>query len=190
MYNKGAEVIRLYETILGKTGFKKGMDLYFERHDGQAVTCDDFMAAMSDANGKDLSSLALWYVQAGTPTLTIEYFHDSAAESFTITLSQTFPSSSGRALPCLIPCRTALFGSNGLHLPLFLDGVAAGNECVLELDQWIQTFHFTNVGSAQPIPSFLRGFSAPVNCVVLGQSDTDLQFLLCHDTDGFNRNEV
>lgn len=189
VYNKGAEVIRLYETILGKDGFRKGMDLYFERHDGQAVTCDDFMAAMSDANGKDLSSLYLWYSQAGTPTLTIEYSYDSSTGSFIITLSQTFPPSSGPVLPCLIPCRTALFGPDGSHLPLFLDGVPVGNECVLELDQWAKSFCFTKV-PLQPVPSFLRGFSAPVNCVIVGQSNADLQFLLSHDTDGFNRNEV
>jgi aminopeptidase N len=190
VYNKGAEVIRLYETVLGKDGFRKGMDLYFQRHDGQAITCEDFTAAMSDANGKDLSKISLWYSQAGTPTLNVEYSHDSTTGSCTITLSQTFPPCSAPARPCLIPCRTALFGSNGAPLQLFLDGVSVGNECVLEFDQWTQSFHFVHVGSSRPVPSFLRGFSAPVNCVIEGQSDADLLFLLSHDTDGFNRNEV
>lgn len=189
MYNKGAEVIRLYETLLGKDGFRKGMDLYFQRHDGQAVTCDDFMAAMSDANGKDLTSLSLWYSQAGTPTLTVEYSYDPATCSFTIVLSQSFPSL-GCAQPCLIPCRTALFGSDGSPLPLVLNGVSVGHECVLELHESTQTYHFSDVGVSPPVPSLLRGFSAPVNCVIAGQSDADLQFLLSHDTDGFNRNEV
>lgn len=189
VYNKGAEIIRLYETLLGKDGFRKGMDLYFQRHDGQAVTCDDFMAAMSDANGKDLTSLSLWYSQAGTPTLTVEYSYDPAACSFIIVLSQSLPSP-GCAQPCLIPCRTALFGSDGSALPLVLNGVSVGHECVLELHEFTQTYHFTDVGKSPPVPSLLRGFSAPVNCVISGQSDADLQFLLSHDTDGFNRNEV
>jgi hypothetical protein len=166
------------------------MDLYFQRHDGQAVTCDDFMAAMSDANGKDVSRLSLWYSQAGTPTLTVNCSYDSTTSSFTITLSQSFPSSCISAQPCLIPCRMALFGSDGRALPLVLNGVSLGTECVLELDRFSQTYNFTEVGSCRPIPSLLRGFSAPVNCVVVGQSDGDLQFLLSHDSDGFNRNEV
>ena len=183
--------MRLFETSLGKDGFRKGMDLYFQRHDGQAVTCDDFMAAMSDANdGKDVSKLSLWYSQAGTPTLTVNCSHDSTTASFTITLSQSFPSSCISAQPCLIPCRMALFGSDGRALPLVLNGVSLGTECILELDRFSQTYFFTDVGSCRPIPSLLRGFSAPVNCVVVGQSDGDLQFLLSHDNDGFNRNEV
>jgi len=190
VYNKGAEVIRMYQTLLGRDGFRKGMDLYFQRHDGQAVTCDDFMAAMSDANGKDLSSLFVWYSQAGTPTLTVDYSHDASTCSFSITLSQSFPPSSAPAQPCLIPCRMALFGCDGLALPLVLNGVSLGDECVLELDQFTQTYHFTHVGVSPPVPSLLRGFSAPVNCVITRQSDADLQFLLSHDTDGFNRNEV
>jgi aminopeptidase N len=137
-----------------------------------------------------LSSLALWYSQAGTPTLTIDYSHDPATCSLIITLSQSFPHCSGPAQPCLIPCRTALFGSNGLALPLVLNGVMLGDECVLVLDQFTKSFHFTDVGVSPPVPSLLRGFSAPVNCVIAGQSDADLQFLLSHDTDGFNRNEV
>ena len=182
----------MYEAVLGKAGFRKGMDLYFLRHDGQAVSCDDFLAAMSDANGKDLSSLAVWYCQAGTPILNVTCSHDVAAGTFSITLTQSVPPTHGapETRPCLIPVRTALIGTYGALLPLTLDGRACGNEVVLELTESSQTFVFTGVGSSRPVPSILRGFSAPVKCSIDGQSDADLMFLLSHDTDGFNRNEV
>jgi aminopeptidase N len=182
----------MYEAVLGKAGFRKGMDLYFQRHDGQAVTCDDFLAAMSDANGKDLSSLAVWYSQAGTPILNVSCSHDPAAGSFSITLSQTVPPTNGapEKRPCLIPVRTALIGGDGKLLPLTLDGRACGEEVVLELTQSSQTFVFTGVGATRPIPSVLRGFSAPVKCSIEGQSDDDLSVILSSDTDGFNRFEA
>jgi aminopeptidase N len=182
----------MYEAVLGKAGFRKGMDLYFQRHDGHAVTCDDFLAAMSDANGKDLSSLAVWYSQAGTPILNVSCRHDAAAGTFAITLNQTVPPTPGapEKRPCLIPVRTALIGADGALLPLTLDGRACGQEVVLELTQSSQTFVFTGVGSTPPVPSVLRGFSAPVKCSIEGQTDSDLGVILSSDTDGFNRYEA
>lgn len=182
----------MYEAVLGKAGFRKGMDLYFQRHDGHAVTCDDFLAAMSDANGKDLSSLAVWYSQAGTPILNVSCRHDAAAGTFAITLNQTVPPTPGapEKRPCLIPVRTALIGADGALLPLTLDGRACGQEVVLELTQSSQTFVFTGVGSTLPVPSVLRGFSAPVKCSIEGQTDSDLGVILSSDTDGFNRYEA
>jgi aminopeptidase N len=182
----------MYEAVLGKSGFRKGMDLYFQRHDGHAVTCDDFLAAMSDANGKDLSSLAVWYSQAGTPVLNVSCSHDAAAGTFAITLNQTVPPTPGgpEKRPCLIPVRTALIGADGALLPLTLDGRACGQEVVLELSQSSQTFVFTGVGSTRPVPSLLRGFSAPVKLTIEGQTDSDLGIILSSDTDGFNRYEA
>jgi aminopeptidase N len=138
VYNKGAEVVRLYETVLGKAGFRKGMDLYFQRHDGSAVTCDDFLAAMSDANGKrDLSALGRWYSQAGTPELTIKTAYDAAAQTLTLTASQVTPPTAGQPTkqPVLIPIRTAVLGDDGQLLPLRLRGSAdaAETEVVLML---------------------------------------------------------
>jgi aminopeptidase N len=168
------------------------MDLYFQRHDGQAVTCDDFLAAMSDANGKDLSSLAVWYSQAGTPILNVSCSHDAASGTFAMTLNQTIPPTPGALdkRPCLIPVRTSLIGADGKLLSLTLNGRACGDEVVLELTQSTQTFVFTGVGSVRPVPSILRGFSAPVKCVIDGQSDADLGVILSSDTDGFNRFEA
>ena len=122
VYEKGAEVVRLYETLLGKDGFRKGMDLYFKRHDGQAVTCDDFRAAMADANKADLGSFAAWYEQAGTPALTIETSFDADARTFTISASQSTPPTPGQAAkgPVPIPIRMGLLGSDGAELELQL----------------------------------------------------------------------
>ena len=122
VYEKGAEVVRLYATLLGVDGFRKGMDLYFARHDGAAVTCDDFRAAMADANGADLASFAAWYAQAGTPALTIETAYDEAAKTFTISASQATPPTPGQAKkgPVPIPIRVGLLGPDGAELELQL----------------------------------------------------------------------
>lgn len=192
VYEKGAEVIRMYEAVLGKQGFRKGMDLYFQRHDGQAVTCDDFLAAMADANGEDLSALARWYSQAGTPALDVQQHHDAAAGTLTLRFSQRTPPTPGQAdkQPVLIPVRTALLGADGALLPLRIGGQALGTETVLRVTHAEQEFVFEGVGAARPVPSLLRNFSAPVRMTVGGQTDADLLFILAHDTDAFNRYEA
>ena len=193
VYNKGAEVVRMYETVLGKDGFRKGMDLYFKRHDGCAVTCDDFLAAMSDANHRDLSDLAKWYSQAGTPEVTVKSSFDVAAGSFTLTFAQSVPPTRGQPdkVPVLIPVRMSLIGQDGILLPLTLQGgEALGTEAVLWFTKKEQAFTFENVGTARPVPSLFRRFSAPVKVTIEGQTDDDLSTILRFDTDSFNRAEA
>eukprot|EP00803_Ostreobium_quekettii_P009982 evm.model.scf_576.6 EVM.evm.TU.scf_576.6 scf_576:45484-53102(+) len=193
VYEKGAEVIRLYQTVLGRDGFRKGMDLYFQRHDGQAVTCDDFLAAMADANGKDLSSLGRWYAQAGTPQLTVSVTYDAASKEVTVKAKQLTPPTPGQDLkaPVLIPIAIGLLGPDGKDLPLKMKGTTAdlGTTAVLEFDKAEDTFVFTDVLD-RPVPSILRDFSAPVKLTVEGQTDEDLTFLFGKDSDPFNRWEA
>jgi aminopeptidase N len=193
VYEKGAEIIRIYQTLLGKQGFRKGMDLYFKRHDGQAVTCDDFLAAMADANGQDLSSVATWYSQAGTPKLTVQTTYDSSAKTYTLKLHQTTPATPGQSSkkPVMIPVAMGLLSQDGTEFPLRLKGSDKdlGTNTVLRLDQESAEYTFTGIDS-EPVPSLLRGFSAPVKMEVEGQSEEDLSVLLAHDTDEFNRWEA
>eukprot|EP00760_Papus_ankaliazontas_P017970 PhM_4_TR17409/c0_g1_i1/m.69952/K01256/pepN; aminopeptidase N len=192
VYEKGAEVVRMYEMVLGKDGFRKGTDLYFQRHDGQAVTCDDFLKAMEDANGEDLSALRLWYGQAGTPQVTIRTSYDAAAATFTLDVTQTTPPTPGQSekVPVLIPIRTALLGTDGKAIPLTLRGKGeVGEETVLRFTKASEQFVFENV-KAKPVLSAMRAFSAPVRTTIEGQTSEDLAFLLQHDTDGFNRYEA
>jgi len=193
VYEKGSEVVRMIHTLLGPDGFRKGMDLYVERHDGQAVTCDDFVAAMEDATGVDLSRFRLWYSQAGTPTVTARWEHDPATRRLDLTLSQSTPSTPGQptkqAMP--IPLRTALIGRNGAPLPLRLDGEPDGGnvtERVLVLDEAATTVSFVDVPPGT-VPSLLRGFSAPVK-LDAGWSEEDLAFLAGSDDDPFGRWEA
>lgn len=192
VYNKGAEVIRLYEMLLGKDGFRRGMDLYFQRHDGQAVTCDDFRAAMADANHVDLSQFERWYLQAGTPLITAHGEYSAEQRSYILTLNQQIPNVAGQTNPAPqhIPVVMGLVGENGQDLPLQLAGetAAVGTTRTLELRQNQQQFHFINVDS-RPIPSLFRGFSAPIR-LKTSQSREDLAFLMAHDSDGFNRWEA
>ena len=190
VYSKGAEVVRMYRTLLGVDGFRKGMDLYFERHDGQAVTCDDFLAAMADANGADLSALGLWYGQAGTPVLTVETAYDAAAQEFTLTCRQAVPPTAGQAekVPVMIPLAMALLGPDGAEVPLTLGGEALGTSTVLPFAAAKATYTFTGVEAA-PVLSILRDFSAPVK-LEYDQADADLAFLFKHDQDPFNRWEA
>lgn len=193
VYEKGAEVVRMYEQVLGREGFRKGMDLYFKRHDGTAVTCDDFLAAMADANGADLEPLGRWYSQAGTPHLNVSSSYDAAQRTYTVRCRQHTPPSPGQAtkLPVLIPLRMGLLGPGGAELRLRLRGSSEslGTETVLRVTEAEQEFVFEGV-EARPVPSLLRGFSAPVKLSVEGQSEDDLTFLLAHDTDSFNRWEA
>ncbi len=199
IYEKGAEVVRMIQTLLGRDGFRKGMDLYFARHDGQAVTCDDFRAAMADANGRDLSQFERWYSQAGTPRVTVRSHYDEAAATYTLEMTQSCPATPGQPdkLPMHIPVAVGLLDANGNELPLQLVDTDAAHEVevhtvpttrVLELTAVTQRFTFAAV-ERQPVPSLLRNFSAPVN-LDYDYSDNELAFLLAHDSDPFNRWEA
>lgn len=181
VYIKGAEVIRMYQTLLGKEGFRKGMDLYFKRHDGQAVSCDDFRSAMADANGMDLSQFENWYLQAGTPTVTAQGTYNPAEKTFVLNLKQSTKATPGQPnkAPFHIPVTVGLLSKEGVELV---------PSKVLQLVTEEQSFTFEGVGS-EPIASVLRDFSAPV---VLKHelSDEDLAVLLAHDTDPYNQFEA
>ncbi|MFL1455502.1 aminopeptidase N [Marinobacter sp. GN3S48] len=189
IYEKGEEVVRMIHTLLGPELFRKGSDLYFERHDGQAVTTDDFVSAMEDASGRDLSQFRLWYVQAGTPVLNVSDHYDEAAGTYSLTIKQSIPDTPGQQgkQPQHIPFALGLLDSNGQDMPLTLAGEGGGSssERVLELTDASHTFEFTGV-SERPVPSLLRHFSAPVR-VVYPWTREQLLFLMSHDTDGFNR---
>ncbi len=198
VYEKGAEVVRMMATLVGRAGFRAGMDLYFQRHDGQAVTCDDFAQAIADANpgsalASHLPAFKQWYAQAGTPALQARGVYDAAAHSYTLTLRQSAAPSAGQAQkqPCLVPVLMGLVAADdGRALPLQLDGEAqaTGSERVLVLTEAEQSFTFVNVETA-PVPSLLRGFSAPV-MLDDGLDDAALLVLLQHDADAFNRWEA
>ncbi|RTL47475.1 MAG: aminopeptidase N [Rhodocyclaceae bacterium] len=194
VYQKGAEVIRMIETLIGKASFRKGMDLYFARHDGQAVTCDDFVAAMADASGMDLDPFMGWYEQAGTPRLTARGDYDAGTQRYTLHLSQSCPATPGqdKKQPFLIPVIVGLVGASGADLPLRMKGDPAATkgptQRVLTLARTRETYVFEAVAEA-PVPSLLRGFSAPV-VLDYPYSDADLGHLLAHDSDPFNRWEA
>ncbi|MEM5316099.1 aminopeptidase N [Paraburkholderia sp. JHI869] len=195
VYEKGAEVVRMYQTLLGRDGFRKGMDLYFQRHDGQAVTCDDFRHAMADANGRDLAQFERWYSQAGTPRVAVTTSYDEGTRCYSVTLTQGYANGSPAARetqkgPLHIPFAIGLIGPDGADLPLRLEGEAAahGTTRVLELTEAQQTFTFADV-PAKPLPSLLRNFSAPV-IVDYDYGNDELAFLLAHDSDAFNRWEA
>ena len=212
VYEKGSEVIRMYHTLLGEAGFRAGTDLYFQRHDGQAVTCDDFFQAMSDANpGCDIGALKNWYSQAGTPTVICERVYDASAKTYSLTLTQVLPSTpdtggDGAKAAQLIPVKVGLVdASTGKDLDVSSGVVtvtSAGStstcvpcpgdagSVVLRLNDTAATFTFTGV-DAEPVPSVLRGFSAPVRLTMdppLGADE--LLFQLAHDSDPFNRWEA
>ncbi|GAX81576.1 hypothetical protein CEUSTIGMA_g9004.t1 [Chlamydomonas eustigma] len=162
VYEKGAEVVRLYSTLLGKEGFRKGMDLYFKRHDGCAVTCDDFRAAMADANGVDLSAMSTWYSQAGTPNVDVTTQYNAGSHTFTLKVKQYTKSTPGQndKAPVLIPLAVGLLGSDGKDLPLHLRGSQASADkppttMVLRLEGAEQEFVFEHVDS-EPVPSILH----------------------------------
>ncbi|MBY5369413.1 aminopeptidase N [Rhizobium leguminosarum] len=187
VYEKGSEVTRMIATLLGKDGFKKGMDLYFDRHDGQAVTIEDFVKCFEDASGRDLSQFSLWYHQAGTPLVTASGSYDAAAGSFTLSLEQMIPATPGQPSkePMHIPLSLALFGENGGKIePTSVEGAEyAGG--VLHLTGRTQTAVFHGIGS-RPVVSINRSFSAPIN-LHFDQSPADLAHLARHETDHFAR---
>ncbi|MGK2285066.1 aminopeptidase N [Pedomonas sp. V897] len=182
VYNKGAEVIRMLATLLGEEKFRAGCDLYFSRHDGQAVTCDDFVAAMEEAGGVDLGQFKLWYSQAGTPHLEARLDYDAAAGTATLKVKQTIPDTPGQTgkKPMHIPLRVALFGAQS--------GRNLTGDRLVELRQAEETVVFDGL-TERPVPSLLRGFSAPV--VLKAPMDrSDLAFLARHDDDPFARFEA
>ncbi len=192
VYEKGSEVVRMVRTLLGAEGFRKGSDLYFERHDGQAVTCDDFIKAMEDANGVDLSQFKRWYSQAGTPRLAVSEHYDSAAQTYSLTFRQSCPATPDKVekKPFVIPVELGLLDAQGNDIALRLQGeaAAAGTSRVLQVTEAEQTFTFVDI-AAKPLPSLLRGFSAPVKLSFPYDRD-QLMFLMQHDSDGFNRWEA
>ena len=192
VYEKGAEIIRMYHTLLGADGFRRGMDLYFERHDGQAVTCDDFRAAMADANTVDLDRFGRWYSQAGTPQLTVDGEWNADSSEYRLRLSQSFadhefdvPGTQDRE-PMHLPVVVGLLGADGSELAVKRDDSSeTQTNHLLELREETDTFVFSGVGE-EPILSILRGYSAPVR-LRLERNRRELAFLMTHDTDSFCR---
>jgi aminopeptidase N len=192
IYEKGAEVVRMIHTLLGPERFRQGSDLYFDRHDGQAVTCEDFVKAMEDASGVDLGQFRNWYSQAGTPELDVTGRYDADAGSYTLTVKQSCPATPGQSekAPYHIPLAMALIGEAGA-LRLNLAGVEADPEtadntqCVLDVRAPEQEFVFTDLPE-EPVPSLLRGFSAPVK-LHFSYSREQLLRLMRNDSDGFSR---
>lgn len=181
VYEKGAEIIRMQHTLLGEEKFRKATDLYFERYDGHAVTCDDFVQCMADASGRDMSQFFLWYKQAGTPTLNITSQYNAAQQTFTLTLKQSQPDTSGQTdkKPLHIPVAVGLLSQEGAETQATK---------ILELTEREQSFTFNHV-KTRPVPSILRGFSAPVK-LITDLTDDDLRLLQLKDTDGFNKWEA
>ncbi|MDR0439841.1 MAG: aminopeptidase N, partial [Candidatus Accumulibacter sp.] len=188
VYEKGAEVVRMIAALIGFDAFRAGMDEYFRRHDGQAVTCDDFVAAMAAASGFDFAQFMVWYRQAGTPRVSARGSYDAAARRYVLTLVQSFPPTPGQAEkePCLITFAVGLVGPDGRDFALGDPGGTTTR--VLHLAAPEQSFVFENIPAA-PTPSLLRGFSAPV-ILDYPYSDAELAHLLAHDSDPFNRWEA
>jgi aminopeptidase N len=183
VYEKGAEVVRMIRTLIGAAAFRRGMDLYFQRHDGQAVTCDDFVQAMADASNADLTQFKRWYDQAGTPVLDVASEYDAARESYALTVRQSCPPTPGQdsKLPFHIPLAVGLVAPDGW------DMLAEGTR-VLSVKDPEQRFAFAARG-ARPVPSLARNFSAPV-VVKYDYTEAELALLAAHDTDPFNRWEA
>ncbi len=193
VYEKGAEVVRMYYTLLGHEGFRKGMELYFARHDGQAVSCDDFRAAMADSSGRNLNQFERWYSQAGTPRLQAKSRYNANDQTLEITLSQSCPATPGqdKKLPFHIPVAIGLLNAAGQDMPLQCEEQANPTDSttlVLELSKARQVFRFTGV-TEKPTLSLLRNFSAPVE-LIIDYTDAELAHLSSHDSDAFNRWEA
>jgi aminopeptidase N len=191
VYEKGAEVVRMLHTLLGAEGFRKGTDLYFERHDGQAVTCDDFVKSMEDANNRKLTQFRRWYAQGGTPEVTVEQQYNQDKQQLTLKFSQFCPSTPGQAKkePLHIPIKLGLLGRDGVAMRMHSSGTGEANDdLIVELTEKEQTFYFDQLAE-EPVVSLLRGFSAPVK-LTKQRSLEELAFLLKHDADTFNRWEA
>lgn len=198
VYNKGAEVLRMLRTILGHALFRKGMDLYFARHDGQAVTIEDYIKTMEDVSGIDLQQFRLWYSQAGTPSVSVAAEYDASQKLYTLTINQSTPPTPGQPEkePLFIPIKMGLLNHQGEEIPLRLEdkkdvtqhSLRDTMDAVLWLTKASQNFQFKEV-ETQPVPSLLRDFSAPV-ILNYPYSDKDLAFLFKQDKDPFNRWEA
>ena len=197
VYDKGAEVVRLYQTLLGREGFRRGMDLYFQRHDGQAVTVDDFRAAMADANGVDLSQMRRWYDEVGTPQVRVERVYDAESGTLTLSFEQSLPCKQPdpNVLPLLIPIRMGLLSAQGEVLPLHVrEGAEAclsgrtPEECVFQVREKRQKLVLEQVPEGA-IPAILRDFSAPVE-LEMPWTEAELSVLAAHDPDDFLRWEA
>ena len=187
VYEKGAELCRMIHTLVGPDLFRRGMDLYFERHDGEAATVENFVACFADASGRDLSQFMTWYGQAGTPGLVCDLKYNAAKRTAELTVEQVLSPTPGQATkkPLHIPLRLGLLGGNGNDLDLELAGGERLESGVLEITKRRETFRFVDVPS-RPVPSLLRGFSAPVN-LTIDLGNDDLAFLMANDADEFNR---
>lgn len=193
VYEKGAELIRMLHTLLGRERFRAGLRLYLSRHDGTAATVEDFVSAMAEAGQRDLTQFLRWYTQAGTPALLATTEYDEANRRYSLTLTQTCPPTPGQPVkePLHIPVAIGLLDGQGRELPLRLAGgeTTAAGSLLLELRAAEETFVFEGVASSLPVPSLLRGFSAPVK-LDYAYTDAELAVLLAHDADPFNRWEA
>ncbi len=191
VYNKGAELVRMIQTLIGRDGFRRGMERYIARHDNHAATIEDFVAAMEEAGGVDLGRFKLWYAQAGTPEITVEDRWDAAAGAYELEVAQQVPATPGQPdkRPMLMPLAMGLLDAGGGELPTRLegDGAALAGTRVLALTEARQSFRFVDL-AARPVPSLLRGFSAPVK--LTGVPLDRLKFLAVHDPDPFARWEA
>ncbi len=186
VYDKGAEVVRMIKVLLGPELFRKGMDLYFSRHDGEAATVEQFVQCFADASGRDLSQFMRWYSQAGTPEVVVTPHYDARAKTYRLDIAQTVPPTPGQPHkePVVIPLALGLVGGNGTDMPLMLDGRRL-DRGVIEVTRSSQTFVFTGIAE-RPIPSLNRGFSAPIK-LSLPIEPSDLRYLAARDPDPFNR---
>ena len=189
VYEKGAEIVRMYQTMFGAEGFRRGMELYFQRHDGQAVTTEDFAAAMGDANATDLTQFTHWYDQAGTPELDVEGQWNQASNTYRLEFRQSCPAGKDdeSSQPLVMPVKASLLGSTGKSLPLESDPccLQGATDAVLLVKDRRQTFVFENI-KEKPLPDLLQDFSAPVR-MRFNYTDEQLAFLLKHSPDAFNR---
>ena len=190
VYEKGAELCRMMKTLIGEAAFRKAMDLYFQRHDGEAATVEDFVRCMADASGRDFSQFFAWYEQAGTPQVVANDKYDAQRRTYDLTLEQkTLPTPGQPGKRAMhIPLGIGLVGADGEDLPLDLDGAGVLNTPLIELTAPKQTFRFRNVAT-RPVLSLNRGFSAPVN-ITENAPASDQLFLMRNDRDSFNRWEA
>ncbi len=187
IYEKGAELVGMIHTMLGKEGFRAGMDVYFARHDGEATTVEKFIKCFADSSKQDFSQFMLWYEQAGTPQLTCSLAYDKAAQTATLDVTQIVPATPGQETkkPHVMPLRMGLLDAKGNDFDLVLNDGMAVKDGVVMIDKAEQSFTFTNI-TEKPVASYLRGFSAPVK-LSSNNDAADLEFLMTHDSDSFNR---
>jgi aminopeptidase N len=187
IYEKGAELVRMIATLLGPKLFRRGMDLYFKRHDGEAATVENFVACFAEVSKRDMTQFMIWYAQAGTPNIVCAMKTDTKTKTTELSFTQILPPTPGqpKKKPLHIPVRIGLLGADGHDLPLKLTGSGTCRDGLIELTKHDEKFRFEGIGE-RPVPSILRGFSAPAN-LTLSLTDGDLEFLIEHDSDTFNR---